>query len=153
VKSELKKSLERWTRQYPYPIMGLIEAMREVQETELHVSVEAEAYLAELFKTTLSHVHGVATFFPYFTQEPTGRHRVGLCHGLSCAMAGADKAAACLEKKLGVGEKETTKDGKFSWEEMECLGACELAPAMQVNEEMKGKATEELIERLLEGAK
>lgn len=150
---QLKKSLERWTTEYPYPIMGLIEAMREVQEKELRISSEAEQYLAQLFNTTVTHVHGVATFFPYFTQEKTGKHRIGLCHGLSCAMAGADKAAKCLQEKLGVEEKETTKDGKFSWEEMECLGACEQAPALQVNDEMKGKATEELISRIFEGAK
>jgi NADH:ubiquinone oxidoreductase subunit E len=149
MKPELKKSLERWTTEYPYPIMGLIEAMREVQEKELHISPEAEAYLAQLFKTTVTHVHGVATFFPYFTQEKTGQRRIGLCHGLSCAMAGADKAAKCLEQKLGVEEKVTTKDGRFSWEEMECLGACEQAPALQVNEELKGKATEALIEKLV----
>lgn len=143
---ELKKSLERWTKEYPYPIMGLVEALREVQEKELHVSPEAVEHLAGLFKTSVARVQSVATFFPTFTREKTGKYRVGLCHGLSCAMAGSSKMAECLRRKL---------DGNalFSWEEMECLGACDHAPALQVNDELKGKATEELVDKLVREAR
>ena len=147
--AEQEKVLRGWTACYPYPIMGLIEAMRQVQQWHLCIKPEDEAFLAELFKTTRTHVHGVATFFPYFTQKPTGRQRIGLCHGLSCAMAGSDKMAGCLETKLGVKEKQTTKDGQFSWEEMECLGACDFAPALIVNEKLKGKATDEMIQQVM----
>jgi NADH:ubiquinone oxidoreductase subunit E len=58
--------------------------------------------------------------------------------------------AACLEKTLGVKEKVTSEDGKFSWEEMECLGACEQGPALLVNDRLQGKATEETISKLKE---
>ncbi len=64
-------------------------------------------------------------------------------------MAGSDKIADFLEKKLKVKEFETTPDGEFSWEEMECLGACEHAPAVIFNEELKGKATENLINEIV----
>ena len=90
----------------------------------------------------------MATFFPMFTQKPAGRHRVGICHGLSCAMAGADKMAACLEKTLGVPARQATADGKFSWERMECLGACDHAPALLVDENLRGKADKAAIEKL-----
>ena len=145
---EEEKILDSWTKAYPHPIMGLLEAMRQVQTWHLCVRPEDEEYLADLFKTTRAHVHQIATFFPLFTQKKTGRKRIGLCHGLSCAMAGADKIAELLEKKLRVKEFETTHDGEFSWEEMECLGACEYAPALIVNEELKGKATENLINEI-----
>lgn len=146
--SDQEKILKSWTERYPYPMMGLIEALRAVQEWHRRVSPEAEEYLAELFETTPRHVHEVATFFPYFTQRPTGKYRVGICHGLTCWLAGSDKAEACLQKTLGVKERAATADGRFSWETMECLGACDQAPALQVNERLKGKATDELIAKL-----
>lgn len=150
--AEQEKILNSWTTAYPHPIMGILEAMRQVQTWHLCVRPEDEDYLAKIFKTTRSHVHQIATFFPLFTKKPTGRKRIGLCHGISCAMAGSDKMATCLEKKLGVREFETTQDGEFSWEEMECLGACDYAPALIVNEELKGKATESLISEISENA-
>jgi NADH-quinone oxidoreductase subunit E len=150
---EQKKELEGWLTYYPYPIMGLLEAMRSVQTWFRCIPPEAEVYLAELFKTSVSHIHQVATFFPTFTQKPAGKHRVGICHGLSCAMQGSDKIAKCLEKTLGVRERVTTADGNFSWEEMECIGACEFAPALLVDEHLKGKATEESVAKLAKDLK
>ncbi len=134
---------------YPFRNMGLIEAMRQVQEWHLCVTPQDEEYLAALFQTTTAHVHGVATFFPFFTRRPTGRRRVGLCRGLSCALAGSDKMAKCLEKTLGVRERQTTPDGEFSFEEMECLGACDQAPALIVNEALVGAADERKISELV----
>lgn len=151
--AEQRKALSDWTTYYPYPIMGLLEAMRSVQEWHRCITNDDIVFLADLFKTTVSHVHQVATFFPGFTRKPAGKHRFGICHGLSCAIAGSTKIASCLEKTLGVGEGETTKDGSFSWEEMECLGACDFAPALLVDEHLKGKATPELVEKLAEDLK
>lgn len=151
--SEEEALLRSWTVRYPYPMMGLIEAMRQVQDWRRCIRVEEERRLADLFKTSVAQVHEVATFFPYFTRKPTGRHRIGLCRTLSCALAGSDKMAACLERKLGVKEGVTTPDGRFSFELMECLGACEAAPALIVNEEFQGKATEALVESLVEKLK
>lgn len=145
---EQQKELQGWTTHYPYPIMGLLEAMRSVQTWHRCIKPEDVVYLADLFKTSVSHVHQVATFFPMFTQRPAGKHRFGICHGLSCAIAGADKIAKCLEKTLGARQHETTADGAFSWEEMECLGACDFAPALLVDEHLEGKATEEMVGRL-----
>lgn len=142
---EQEQALKAWTAYYPYPIMGLIEAMRQVQQWHLCIRPDDEEHLAHLFETTRARVHEVATFFPYFTQKPTGRKRIGLCRGISCALAGSDEMAARLEKKLGVPEGETTADGEFSFELMECLGACDHAPAIIANEELEGQATEDLI--------
>ena len=149
---EQRAELADWLTYYPYPIMGLLEAMRSVQLWHRCIRPEDEAALAELFKTSASHIHQVATFFPMFTQKPVGKRRVGLCHGLSCAMAGADIMARRLEKILGVPEGKTTPDGAFSWEEMECIGACDRAPALLVDEHLAGKTDEALIDSLLAGA-
>ncbi|MEK7388310.1 MAG: NAD(P)H-dependent oxidoreductase subunit E [Elusimicrobiota bacterium] len=145
---EQEKELLSWTTKYPYKNMGLIEALRCVQAWQRQVSEPAAAYVAELFDLPLNHVWGVATFFPTFTQWKTGKHRVGLCHGLSCSLAGSSRMEACLSKTLGVPEKTATSDGTFSWETMECLGACEQGPALQVNDRLQGRATQALIEEL-----
>ena len=145
---EQEKTLVDWTKYYPYSNMGLVEALRSVQDWNRMVSPEAAARVAEIFDLPFNRVWSVVTFFPTFTIKPTGKFRVGLCHGLTCFLKGSDKMEACLEKTLGVKAKETTADGKFSWEPMECLGACEQAPALQVNDRLQGKATEDLIKRV-----
>lgn len=145
---EQEKALVAWTKAYPYSNMGLVEALRSVQDWHRCVSPDAAARVAEIFDLPFNRVWSVATFFPTFTRKPTGKHRIGICHTLSCWLAGSDKAEACLEKTFGVKAKETTADGKFSWEPMECLGACEQGPALQVNDRLVGKATEEAILKL-----
>ena len=147
---EQEKTLLAWTKQYPYSNMGLIEALRSVQEWNRMISPEAAARVAELFNLPFNRVWGVVNFFPTFTTKPTGKHRVGLCHGLSCFLKGSNKMESCLEKTLGVKKKEVTADGNFSWEPMECLGACEQAPALQVNDRLVGAATESTISKLKE---
>jgi len=146
---EQEKVLQAWTTHYPYPIMGILEALRQVQRWHLCVTPEAEMHVAALFKTTVTRVHELVTFFPMFTRKPTGRKRIGVCHGLSCAIAGSGKVCQSLEKSLGASEGETTKDGEFSWEELECIGACDFAPAFQVNDELQGKATDEAVAKLV----
>ena len=113
------------------------------------ISPDAAARVAEIFDLPFNRVWGVVNFFPTFTVKPTGKYRVGLCHGLTCFLKGSNQMKSCLEKTFGVKEREVTADGKFSWEEMECLGACEQGPALQVNDRLKGRATVESIERLL----
>jgi NADH:ubiquinone oxidoreductase subunit E len=145
---EQEKVLADWTKRYPYSNMGLVEALRSVQDWHRCIKPEAAARVAEIFGLPFNRVWSVATFFPTFTTEPTGKHRVGLCHGLSCFLKGSNKMKAHLEKTLGVKEREVTSDGKFSWEEMECLGACEQGPALQVNDRLIGAATEETVSKL-----
>jgi len=150
---EQEKVLESWTQRYPASIMGLVEALRQVQQWHRCVTDEDEEYLAGLFAVPRSRIHEVATFFQSFTRKPTGRHRIGICRGLSCSLAGSKEMCSCLEKKLGIKEGETTADGRFSLETMECLGACDQAPALLINDELKGAATEELVAKLVEELK
>lgn len=146
--AEQEKTLLAWTKTYPYTNLGLIEALRSVQDWHRQVDPAAAARVAEIFGLPFNHVWGVATFFPTFTRWKTGKKRVGVCHGLSCFLAGSSKAEKCLEKTFGVPKKQATADGKFSWEPMECLGACEQAPALQLNDRLIGRATEEAISKL-----
>ncbi len=145
---EQEKVLLGWTKKYPYTNLGLIEALRAVQDWHRMISPEAASFVADLFVLPFNHVWGVATFFPTFTRWKTGRNRVGVCHGLSCFLKGSVQAEKCLADTFGVPKKQATADGKLSWETMECLGACEQAPALQVNDRLVGPATQESISKL-----
>jgi len=147
---EQEQTLRAWTSHYPYPMMGILEALRQIQEWNRCIRTEDEALIADIFETSVTRVHELVTFFPSFTQRPAGRCRIGLCRGLSCSMGGSAKMAALLEQRLGVAPRRTSVDGKFSWEEMECLGACDHAPALLVNDDLRGRASEELIDRILD---
>jgi|CXWL01.1.fsa_nt_gi NADH:ubiquinone oxidoreductase subunit E len=150
---EQEKILIAWTKHYPYTNLGLIEALRSVQDWHRKISPEAASFVADLFNLPFNHVWGVVTFFPTFTQWKTGDKRIGICHGLTCFLAGSGKMEKCLEKTLGVPAKTATPDGKFSWEAMECLGACEQGPALQVNDRLIGKATDETIATILKDSR
>ena len=130
--------------------MGLIPAMRDVQQWHRHISLEAEAALAEMYKVPLQWIHELATFYPYFTQKPTGQYRIEICRNLSCHLAGSAKMMEHLKSKLRVGHRETTPDGLISVEQVECLGACDHAPAVAVNDALAGKASEESLNRIIE---
>ncbi len=143
-----ERELTAWAERYPHRQMGLVEALRAVQEWKRCVGLDEQRWVATLFGLPLAWVHATATFFPMFTETPTGRHRIGICQGLSCWLAGGDKMKACLAKTFGLAAHETSADGRVSWEPMECLGACEQAPALQVNDRLQGAATEAMIERL-----
>jgi NADH-quinone oxidoreductase subunit E len=145
---EQEQELVGWRKRYPHPNMGLIEALRAVQGWHKMISPKHAERVAAIFELPFNRVWSVATFFPTFTQKATGRRRVGLCHGLTCWLAGSDKMSACLEKTLGIKDGETTPDGQLSWETMECLGACDHAPALLVDDRLRGVATEEDIKRL-----
>ncbi|MBI4386247.1 MAG: NAD(P)H-dependent oxidoreductase subunit E, partial [Elusimicrobia bacterium] len=150
---EQQERLASWKKRYPYPIMGIVEALRDVQQWHRSVSLEAEAHVAELFQVPLPQVHELVTFYPYFTTEPAGRCRIQVCRNLSCHLAGSARALDHLRSSLGVEEGRATPDGLFSYEAAECLGACDFAPAFTVNDELIGEATGAALDRVLARAR
>lgn len=147
--SEQEERLKSWTTRYPFPSMGLIEALRDVQDWHRHISPEAEHYIAALFQVTRHHVREVATFYPYFTQRPGGKYRIEVCRNLSCHLAGCGKLFKHLEETLGVREGQPTQDGLISFDSAECLGACEHGPVVSVNDQMLGQGSPEMLDKLI----
>jgi NADH-quinone oxidoreductase subunit E len=82
---------------------------------------------------------------------PVGKYHIELCQTLSCALLGADLLADHLNEKLGIGFGEVTPDGRFSLGKVECIGACEQAPAMLINNELYGNLSVERIDEILKG--
>jgi len=95
----------------------------------------------------------VATFYVMFHTKPIGRHLVEVCTNVSCCLTGGERIFERLKQKLEVGNGETTRDGRITLREVECLGACGTAPAMLVDEEMHERLTPEKVEKLIGGLK
>ncbi len=102
-------------------------------------------------------VYEVATFYTMFNLQPVGKYHIQVCRTTPCGLRGADQMSESCKKKLGIGLKETTTDGKFSLVEVECLGGCVNAPVVQINddfyEDLDPKKLEWLLDELAAGRK
>ena len=112
---------------------------------------DAIAEVAHRLKRSYAEVQGVATFYTmYNTQHKPGRHKIEVCTCLSCHFNSAYRMRDYITKKLGIKHGETTPDGEFMLEEVECLNACDRAPVIQVGDQYHGPVDEAYIDRLLE---
>ena len=112
---------------------------------------EAIAEVAYRLKRSYAEIEGVATFYSmYNTEHKAGKHKIEVCTCLTCAVCGAYGIMEYLKKKLGVDDRETTADGLFTLEEVECLDACDRAPVLQVGDQYIGPVDERAIDSLLD---
>ena len=112
---------------------------------------DAIAEVAFRLKRSAAEVQGVATFYSmYNSQHHPGRHKIEVCTCLSCHFNGAFRVRDYISQKLGIKNRETTEDGMFMLEEVECLNACDRAPVLQVGDEYYGPVTEKSIDELIE---
>ncbi len=105
--------------------------------------------IAEEMGVTKNHIYDFATFYAMFSTEKRGKHVIRVCKSTPCHVNKAANAAHMLEKTLGIKMGETTEDGQFTLEHIECIGVCDLAPAMLVDDEVYGPITEESIPKIL----
>ncbi len=122
----------------PQPASAMIEALRIVQRHRGWVSDQSVAAIAKLLGTSTAAVDSVATFYNLIYRKPVGRHVVMYCDSVSCYVMGCDNLRVALEQKLGVAPGETTPDGRFTLLPIVCLGACDRAPAMMIDEDLIG---------------
>ena len=95
-------------------------------------------------------MYGVITFYSQFYLEPTGRHTIRCCEGTACHVKGAKRIAEGISDELGIAPGATTEDMKFTFEAVQCLGTCFLAPAMMVNNDYYGHLNARKIKSILE---
>lgn len=105
--------------------------------------------LARSLKLPLSEIFGVASFYAFLGVKPRGRHTIRICRSLPCHLAEARGVRERLEKMLGIEPGQTTADGRFTLEVVNCIGACDQAPAMLVDHELHGRLTTRKIARIL----
>ena len=129
---------------------ALLPILHAFQDVEGWVSPEALAQCAEWIEVPLSVVESTASFYTLFHRKPIGRYMLQPCRNLSCAINGAGPVMKRFREKLGIGHLQTTDDGMFSYEEAECLAACDRAPCMQVNLEFVYDLTVEKVDALVD---
>jgi NADH:ubiquinone oxidoreductase subunit E len=114
------------------------------------VPQDAMKEVGDIIGVTAAEVYEVVSFYTMFQQKPTGRHHIGVCHTLACAICGAFEVVDYIREKTGIGKHgRMSPDGRFSIEELECIGACADAPAMLVGETLHGKLTPARIDAIL----
>lgn len=109
-----------------------------------------EAVAAEL-DLAPAKVYGVVTFYDMFHQRPVGRHRIRVCNNLSCTLRGAEEILETLHQELQVGEDQVTPDDRCSFIHFECLGSCDTAPMMMVDDQYHENLTPERVREILRG--
>lgn len=129
---------------------ALLPILHEAQEIYGYLPIEVQQRVADGLGISLSEVYGVATFYSRFSLTPKGKHRISVCLGTACYVKGADKILAEVEKKLGIKSGECTEDGLFSIDSCRCVGACGLAPVMMIDEEVYGKLTPAMVDKILD---
>ena len=128
----------------------LLSALYIAQEQYGWLSPEAIQRVADRLSLTPGQVFSTASFYTMFKLEPQGRYAVQVCEGLSCYLVGgAEPVIEQVKQRLQIEPGETTPDGRFSLEIVQCLAACDLAPAIKVNDELYGDLTAEKLEALL----
>jgi len=127
-----------------------IEALKVVQKRRGWVSDESVRDVASLLDMSPAELDAVATFFNFIYRKPVGRHVIAICDSMVCWSLGYDPLRELLRKKLGVGFGETTQDDRFTLLPAACLGACDRAPAMLVDEDLYGPVTAETVDIILD---
>jgi NADH-quinone oxidoreductase subunit E len=127
-----------------------VEALKIVQKHRRWVSDESIRDIAPLLNMTPAELDAVATFYAFIYRKPVGRHVIQICDSMVCWTTGYETLLGLLEKKLGVGFGGTTQDHRFTLLPASCLGACDRAPAMLVDEDLYGPVTPEMLVGILE---
>ncbi len=146
------KQIEKIKAKFPEVKPATLPVLWLAQNKYGHVKPEVQKLVAQTLGLPEAHVHGVAEFYTQYYKEEKGKYVLDVCTCLSCQLCGGYDVLHYLEEKLGIQSGETTDDGMFSLQQVECLGACGYAPMMQIsNERYVNHLTPEKIDTVIEG--
>jgi NADH-quinone oxidoreductase subunit E len=143
---EIKKEIEH----YPYPAVACIDALKIVQNHRQWVSDESVKDIAELLGMSVEEVDGVATFYSRIYRKPVSRNIILICDSASCMIMGYENLYEFVSKKLGISFGETTSDKRYTLLPISCLGDCDNAPAIMINNDHYNRLTIEKLDEILE---
>jgi NADH-quinone oxidoreductase E subunit len=146
---EAQAKIEEAFSHFPKRQAATLPILHILQEEFGYVSDEVMRLTAELTGTTPVEVQSTVSFYTLFKRKATGKYLLQVCRTLSCSLMGAEGLLDHLQKKLGIGEGDTTPDGKFTLMAVECLASCGTAPVMQINEDYYEKLTPEKLDQVL----
>ena len=150
---QLEQRFATMVTHYPTKRSALVPMLLYIQDELGALTDEAIHEIAERVELSDLEVRNVISYYSMLRTHPVGKYNLQVCTNVSCLLRGGDKILEHCKKKLGVGNKETTPDGLFHLEEVECIGACSWAPAMMLNYEFQENLTPEKIDELIDGIK
>ena len=156
LRSRLSADAAEIIGRYPKSRSALLPLLHLVQSEQGYVSEDGITFCAEQLGLTEAEVTAVVSFYTMYKREPVGEYHVGVCTNSLCAVMGGDVIFAGLQEHLGIGNDETTGDGKVSLEHLECNAGCDYAPVVMVNWEffdnMTPQSARDLVDGLRSGA-
>lgn len=146
----LEARFQELMARYPARRSALIPMLLYAQDEIGHVSPAAITRIAELLGESELAVREVIGYYSMLRLQPAGKYHVQVCTNISCLLRGGEELMEHCQHRFGIGNRETTRDGVFSLEEVECIGACSWAPAIQVNYDFHQELTPERLDQVLD---
>jgi NADH-quinone oxidoreductase subunit E len=128
---------------------NLISILKEVQDSRIDLSKDVMLDIARSVGVSFSEVYEIATFYSFISTKPMGKNVIRICKSIPCFMKSCDTVVATVEKELGIKPGGITNDKKFSFHLTNCIGACDMAPAMMINKKRYGNLTPEKVAQIL----
>ena len=143
---EMKKILEK----YPQEKDMLITILNDVQVRFGYIPQMAQMEISKYLKIPMAEIYGVITFYSRFTLKPKGKYNLSVCLGTACFVKGSQALLDRAKERLKIEPGDVTADGKFSIDDVRCVGACGLAPVFMVNDEVYGNATVKQLDEVID---
>jgi len=144
-----RSQIEEELRHYPDKRAGCVDALRVVQNRRGWVADEHVADLAPMLGMTVHELDSIASFYPFIFRKPVGRHVIYVCDGLTCWVMGYETVVETLTGLLGISWGGATKDGRFTLLPASCIGECDRAPALKIDNDVYGNVSAEMVETIL----
>ncbi|MEN6510788.1 MAG: NADH-quinone oxidoreductase subunit NuoE [Chloroherpetonaceae bacterium] len=141
--------IDKVKSKYPSQQSAIMDVLWLAQKKWGWISPEIIEYIARLLDLPASSVEGVVSFYTMYFKHPMGKYHIQVCTNISCMLLGGENIYEYIKDKLGIDNHQTTNDGKFSLEEVECMGACGGAPMIAINEDYYYNMNKEKIDKLL----
>ena len=128
----------------------LIQALQYIQEKEKYISDQNIRKLSEAFQVSLVEIEGIISFYTQFKRKKPGFFQISVCDGTACHIKKSDSVIEWISNHLGIHDKQTDKEGRFSLEKVACLGCCSLAPVIAINSKVYGNLTRKKLIQILD---
>ncbi len=147
---DLRRELQEIVAEYPQKRAGALMCLHRVQRHRGSLSLASQVLVGEVIGISPAHVRELVTFYTLYLEEHPGRYHLQLCRTLSCQLRGARELKDCIRRRLGITPGQATADGMFRLTEVECLGSCDSAPIIQVNDDYFDDLDSAALEKLLD---
>ncbi len=147
---KVEKETKEIIKKYAKDKSQLIGILNDVQEKYGYIPKQAQIVISKELKMPMAEIYGVITFYSRFTLAPKGKYNIAICLGTACFVKGSQKLLDRAKERLNIEPGQVTQDGKFSIDEVRCVGACGLAPVFMVNDEVYGNATVKQLDEVID---